>query len=85
MNFPTHLPLPPTKEGEEEDKISRLFKSGKKMKETDKSTKEIAMFVENLMAELEGTAKEDQELNRQSKPAINKIRKLPLLKETLSK
>lgn len=54
------------------------------MKETEKPSKEIAMIVENIMAELEEIAEEDQELNRQSKPAINKLRKLPLLKETLS-
>jgi transcription factor SPN1 len=43
------------------------------------------MIVENLMAELEVTAEEDAELNRQSKPAINKLRKLPLLIDALSK
>lgn len=72
-------------EGEEEDEISRLFKSGKKKKKNEKSPQEIAMIVENLMAELEVTAEEDAELNRQSKPAINKLRKLPLLIDALSK
>jgi transcription factor SPN1 len=72
-------------EGEEDDDISRLFKSGKKKKKNEKSPQEIAMIVENLMAELEVTAEEDAELNRQSKPAINKLRKLPLLIDALSK
>ncbi|XP_078178387.1 transcription elongation factor (TFIIS) family protein [Carex rostrata] len=80
---PTHLPQ--AEEGEEEDEISRLFKSGKKKKKNEKSPQEIAMIVENLMAELEVTAEEDAELNRQSKPAINKLRKLPLLIDALSK
>ena len=43
------------------------------------------MLVENVMAELEVVAEEDAELNRQSKPAINKLKKLPLLMEVLSK
>lgn len=43
------------------------------------------MIVEDLMAELEVTAEEDAELNRQNKPAINKLKKLPLLIEVLSK
>ncbi|XLT94180.1 hypothetical protein HN873_015842 [Arachis hypogaea] len=37
------------------------------------------------MAELEVTAEEDAELNRQGKPAINKLKKLDLLTEVLSK
>ncbi|KAJ4808873.1 Transcription factor iws1 [Rhynchospora pubera] len=80
---PTHLPQ--AEEGEEDDEISRLFKSGKKKKRNEKSPQEIADIVENLMAELEVTAEEDAELNRQSKPAINKLRKLPLLIDALSK
>ncbi|KAK9147128.1 hypothetical protein Sjap_007031 [Stephania japonica] len=36
------------------------------------------------MAELEVTAEEDAELNRQSKPVVNKLKKLPLLTEVLS-
>ncbi|CAH1450030.1 unnamed protein product [Lactuca virosa] len=53
----------------------------KKKKKTEKSAAEIALLVENVMAELEVVAEEDAELNRQSKPAINKLRKLPLLTE----
>ncbi|XP_021724660.1 protein IWS1 homolog 1-like [Chenopodium quinoa] len=68
-------------EGEEED----MFKSGKKKKKNEKSAAEIAELVETLMAELEVVAEEDAVLNTQGKPAINKLRKLPLLTEALSK
>ncbi|KAK9150711.1 hypothetical protein Syun_009020 [Stephania yunnanensis] len=42
-------------------------------------------MVEHLMNELEVAAEEDAELNRQSKPAVNKLKKLPLLNEVLTK
>lgn len=58
---------------------------GKKKKKNEKNPAEIALLVENIMAELEVTAEEDAELNRQGKPAINKLKKLPLLQEVLSK
>ncbi|CAA7389709.1 unnamed protein product [Spirodela intermedia] len=76
---------PQAEEGEEDEEINRLFKGGKKKKKTEKSPAELALVVEHLMAELEVTAEEDAELNRQSKPAINKLKKLPLLIEVLSK
>ncbi|XP_068635681.1 protein IWS1 homolog 1-like [Aristolochia californica] len=76
---------PQAEEGEEDDEIDQLFKIGKKKKKTEKTAAEIALIVEHLMAELEVTAEEDAELNRQSKPAINKLKKLPLLIEVLSK
>ncbi|KAF8396792.1 hypothetical protein HHK36_018425 [Tetracentron sinense] len=76
---------PQAEEGEEDDEIKQLFKMGKKKKKSEKSAAEIALLVEHLMAELEVTAEEDAELNRQSKPAINKLKKLPLLTEVLSK
>ncbi|XP_054810503.1 protein IWS1 homolog 1 [Prosopis cineraria] len=72
-------------EGEEDDEIKELFKMGKKKKKSERSPAEIALLVENVMAELEVTAEEDAELNRQGKPAINKLKKLPLLTEVLSK
>ncbi|CAK9173460.1 unnamed protein product [Ilex paraguariensis] len=75
---------PEAEEGEEDDEIKQLFK-GKKKKKTEKSAAEIALLVESVMAELEFVAEEDAELNRQSKPAINKLKKLPLLTEVLSK
>ncbi|CBI32360.3 hypothetical protein VitviT2T_009337 [Vitis vinifera] len=76
---------PQAEEGEEDEEIKQLFKMGKKKKKNEKSAAEIALLVENVMAELEVTAEEDAELNRQSKPAINKLKKLPLLTEVLSK
>lgn len=76
---------PQAEEGDENDEISRIFKGGKKKKKSEKSPAELAMIVEHLMAELEVTAEEDAELNRQNKPAINKLKKLPLLVEVLSK
>eukprot|EP00268_Persea_americana_P039406 TRINITY_DN389_c0_g1_i2.p1 TRINITY_DN389_c0_g1~~TRINITY_DN389_c0_g1_i2.p1 ORF type:complete len:486 (+),score=107.18 TRINITY_DN389_c0_g1_i2:431-1888(+) len=76
---------PQAEEGEDDDEIKQLFKGGKKKKKSEKTAAEIALLVEHLMAELEVTAEEDAELNRQSKPAINKLKKLPLLTEVLSK
>ncbi|XP_068667678.1 protein IWS1 homolog 1-like [Aristolochia californica] len=52
---------------------------------TEKTAAEVALIVEHLLAELEVTAEEDAELNRQSKTAINKLKKLPLLIGILSK
>lgn len=72
-------------EGEDDDEIKGLFKMGKKKKKSEKSAAEIALLVENVMAELEVVAEDDAVLNRQSKPAINKLKKLPLLTEVLSK
>lgn len=72
-------------EGEEDDEINNLFKIGKKRKKTEKSAAEIALLVENIMAELEVVAEEDAELNRQGRPAINKLKKLSLLTDVLSK
>ncbi|GMH07074.1 hypothetical protein Nepgr_008914 [Nepenthes gracilis] len=72
-------------EGEEDDEIKDLFKMGKKRKKNEKSAAEIALLVEQLMAELEVVAEEDAFLNTQGKPAINKLKKLPLLIEALSK
>ncbi|XP_015897712.3 protein IWS1 homolog 1 [Ziziphus jujuba] len=76
---------PQAEEGEDDEEINELFKMGKKKKKNEKSPAEIALLVENVMAELEVTAEEDAELNRQGKPAINKLKKLPLLTEVLAK
>ncbi|KAM0000058.1 putative transcription regulator IWS1 family [Helianthus debilis subsp. tardiflorus] len=76
---------PKAEEGEEDDEIKELFKMGKKKKKTEKTAMEIAIVVEKIMAELEVVAEEDANLNRASKPAINKLIKLPLLIEALSK
>ncbi|KAK6947361.1 Transcription factor IIS, N-terminal [Dillenia turbinata] len=72
---------PQAEEEDEDEEINRLFKMGKKKKKNEKSAAEIALVVEQFMAELEVTAEEDAELNRQGKPAINKLKKLPLLTE----
>jgi len=73
-------------EGEEDDEINKLFKGGKKKKKkNEKTASELALMVEQCIAELEVTAEADAELNRQSKPAINKLKKLPMLIDVLSK
>ncbi|XP_047326805.1 protein IWS1 homolog 1-like [Impatiens glandulifera] len=71
------------KDGEEEDED--LFKMRKKKKKHHRSAAEISMLIENVMAELEIAAEEDVELNKQSKPAISKLKKLSLLQEVFSK
>ncbi|XP_012439278.1 protein IWS1 homolog 1 [Gossypium raimondii] len=76
---------PQAEEDDEDPEIKELFKMGKKRKKNEKSPAEIALLVESVMAELEVTAEEDAELNRQGKPAISKLKKLPLLTEVLSK
>ncbi|MFQ6637792.1 hypothetical protein Gotur_012453 [Gossypium turneri] len=76
---------PQAEEDDEDPEIKDLFKMGKKRKKNEKSPAEIALLVESVMAELEVTAEEDAELNRQGKPAISKLKKLPLLTEVLSK
>ncbi|KAH1074879.1 hypothetical protein J1N35_027207 [Gossypium stocksii] len=76
---------PQAEEDDEDPEIKELFKMGKKRKKNEKSPAEIALLVESVMAELEVTAEEDAELNRQGKPAISKLKKLPLLSEVLSK
>ncbi|CAL5355681.1 unnamed protein product [Camellia sinensis] len=70
-------------EGEGNKEINQLFKSGKKKKKGEKSAEEIALLVENVMAELEVVAEEDVELIGQSKPAIYKLKRLPLLMEVV--
>ncbi|CAN0908015.1 Protein IWS1 homolog 1 [Linum grandiflorum] len=76
---------PQAEEGEEDDEVNQMFKIGKKKKKNERSPAEVALLVENVMAELEVTAEEDANLNIQGKPAINKLKKLPLLIDVLSK
>ncbi|KAG9150478.1 hypothetical protein Leryth_010856 [Lithospermum erythrorhizon] len=76
---------PPPEASEDDEEINKLFKSGKKKKKNEKSAAEISLLVENVMAQLEVVAEDDAELNRQNKPAINKLKKLPLLTDVLSK
>ncbi|RCV24634.1 hypothetical protein SETIT_5G101600v2 [Setaria italica] len=72
-------------EGEEDDEIERLFKGNNKKKKNDRPRADIGLIVEQFIAEFEVAAEEDANLNRQSKPAINKLVKLPLLIDVLSK
>ncbi|KAL5073244.1 hypothetical protein RYX36_012228, partial [Vicia faba] len=44
----------------------------------------LQKLVEDVLVELEITAEEDAELNRQFKPIISKLKKLHLLQEVLS-
>ncbi|KAL8112744.1 hypothetical protein AgCh_020159 [Apium graveolens] len=70
---------------EEIAEITNLFNRGKKKKKREKTAAEIALLVEEVMAELEFVAEEDALLNLESKPAINKLMKLPYLTQVLSK
>jgi len=84
--WPLFIPLLQAEEGEEDDEINKLLKGGKKKKKKNEKTHaELALIVEQCIAELEVTAEADAELNRQSKPAINKLKKLPMLIDVLSK
>lgn len=72
-------------QAEEDNEMNKLFKTGKKKKKSEKSPAELAMIVVTFIEELEATAFEDATLNRQNKPAVLKLQKLPLLVEVLSK
>ncbi|KAJ7120660.1 hypothetical protein O6H91_Y564600 [Diphasiastrum complanatum] len=77
---------PQAEEGEEDDELNSIFKPGKKKrKSVDRTPEETAMLVEQFMARLEVAAEEDAEFNRQSKPAINKLKLLPALVNVLEK
>ncbi|KAI3928207.1 hypothetical protein MKW98_023808 [Papaver atlanticum] len=71
---------------EVDDEVERIFKGfGRRKKNPEKSTEELGMFVEHRMAEFELADESDAELNLDNKPAINKLDKLPLLMDVLSK
>ncbi|KAL0408011.1 UNVERIFIED_CONTAM: protein IWS11 [Sesamum radiatum] len=72
-------------EGEEDEEIKELFEMGKNEKKNEKNAAETALLVKNVMAELKVVAEEDAELYRQGKPAINKLKRLSLLTDVLSK
>lgn len=75
---------PEAEEGEdEEDK--RLFGKGKTKRKLERTPEEIAMFVEQFMAKLDVAAETDADLNRASKPAIEKLKTLPELWTVLQK
>ncbi|KAF6143639.1 hypothetical protein GIB67_004168 [Kingdonia uniflora] len=69
----------------QDDEIEELFRMGKKKKKIEKTPTDIALLVEHLMAELEIAFEDDVKLNLESKPAINKLKKLCFLTEVLSK
>ncbi|GAB2261834.1 hypothetical protein Droror1_Dr00002831 [Drosera rotundifolia] len=71
--------------GEKDIEIEDLFSMGKKKKRSENSEAESSYLVENVIAELEAAVEIDATLNSEGKPAINKLKKLPLLYETLSK
>ncbi|KAK4483506.1 hypothetical protein RD792_010703 [Penstemon davidsonii] len=72
-------------EGNEDGEIKDIFKMDKKKKKIEKTPTEIALLVESVLVELDLVVQEDVELNRQGKPAINKLRKLSLLSDVLLK
>ncbi|CAN8274537.1 unnamed protein product [Cochlearia groenlandica] len=70
---------------EDDYEIEKLFNLRNKKKDKKKNPAEIAMQVEEVIANLEIAVEDDVELNKQGKPAINKLMKLPLFCEALSK
>ncbi|WOG90042.1 hypothetical protein DCAR_0209283 [Daucus carota subsp. sativus] len=74
-------------DSEQEDiaEFTNPFNRGRKKKKREKSAAEIALLVEQVLAELEFAAEEDVLLNIESKPAVNKLMKLPFLTDVLSK
>ncbi|XP_022753623.1 protein IWS1 homolog 1-like [Durio zibethinus] len=69
----------------DDPEINAMFDAVKRRRKIEKSSEEIILFVEKIMAELELVAEDDAQLNRIGQPAINKLRKLPFLTEVLSK
>ncbi|EOA18622.1 hypothetical protein CARUB_v10007196mg [Capsella rubella] len=70
---------------EDNEEIKKLFKLRPKKRKCKKDAAEIAVQVEQVMATLEIAVEDDVIQNRQGKPAINKLMKLPLLIQALSK
>ncbi|OMO51929.1 hypothetical protein CCACVL1_29491 [Corchorus capsularis] len=50
-----------------------------------RSHEEISFFVEKVMAELEIAVEDDVQLNKDGKPAIKKLQKLPFMRDVLCK
>ncbi|KAF9603727.1 hypothetical protein IFM89_037573 [Coptis chinensis] len=67
-----------------EEELNDLFDMGKRKMRVEKTAAETALYVEKIIAELEVAAEDDAEFNRECKPAINKLKKLPLLTQALS-
>ncbi|KAF5202070.1 Iws1-like protein [Thalictrum thalictroides] len=75
-----------------DDEIEALFNKKRRTSnnsdvDDQKTTKlaNISFLVEEVMATLEVAAEEDADLNRNSQPAVNKLKKVPLLTQFLSK
>ncbi|KFK28571.1 hypothetical protein AALP_AA7G013600 [Arabis alpina] len=73
------------KRPKKDEEMENLFRSMRKKSKVEKTVQEIAMQVEEVMASLEIAVGDDVELNKQGKPAISKLIKLPLLSDSLSK
>ncbi|XP_021287410.1 protein IWS1 homolog 1-like [Herrania umbratica] len=71
--------------GKEDPEINAMFDAVKRRRKVEKSSEEISLFVEKVLAELTIVAEDDAQLNREGPPAINKLKKLPFLTEVLSK
>ncbi|CAI5460101.1 unnamed protein product [Closterium sp. Yama58-4] len=71
-------------QAEEEDEVGRLFKGGKRRR-NEMSDGEKALFVEEFHAKMLKAAEDDAHANRQHRPAINKLRMLPEMLNTLRK
>ncbi|CAM6095814.1 unnamed protein product [Calypogeia fissa] len=82
---PSHAPEAEEGEEDEADEINKFFKSNKKKNSNERTSEEIAMFVEQFMAKLDVAAEADADLNRTSKPAIEKLKMLPELLHVLEK
>ncbi|PRW61505.1 IWS1-like protein [Chlorella sorokiniana] len=69
--------------GEEEDELERIF-SKKKRKDDGASAKDAKETVENLLSWMELAVEEDQKANEEGRPAIHKLKLLPLVEEVLT-
>ncbi|EOY12007.1 Transcription elongation factor family protein [Theobroma cacao] len=71
--------------GKEDPEINAMFDAVKRRRKVEKSSEEISLFVEKVLAELTIVAEDDAQLNREGRTAISKLKKLPFLTEVLSK
>ncbi|KAF8110211.1 hypothetical protein N665_0086s0049 [Sinapis alba] len=74
-----------SKRKEDNEEIAKLFNARKRKCVWEKDHADIAMQVEQVMANLELAVEDDIELNKQGKPATNKLIKLHILVGALSK
>ncbi|XP_017980147.1 PREDICTED: protein IWS1 homolog [Theobroma cacao] len=71
--------------GKDDPEINAMFDAVKRRRKVEKSSKEISLFVEKVLAELTIVAEDDAQLNREGQPAISKLKKLPFLTDVFSK